>query len=89
MCTITWEGGQHRLRLAGECTQDDRDDVQAALSAYGEGDVLIVDLTAVRSLAPEVAEVIAAVCDRHGRCRTNVLRRRGTQVDRVLRELGA
>jgi hypothetical protein len=90
MCTISWEAGQHRLRLAGECTEDDKGAVEDALATYGEQHegVLIIDLTGVRTLAPEVAEVIVAACDHQDRCRVNVLRRHGTQVDRVLSEVG-
>jgi hypothetical protein len=36
-----------------------------------------------------VAEVIVAACERPDDCRVNVLRRHGSQVDQVLRTLGA
>lgn len=91
MCTISWEAGQHRLRVAGECTEQDRSAVEAAIATYGEQQegVLIIDLTGVRTLAPEVAQVIVAACGNPVGCRVNVLRRHGTQVDRVLTEVGA
>lgn len=91
MCMISWEAGQHRLRLAGECTEYDRGAVEAAIASHGEqrAGVLIIDLTGVRVLAPEVAEVIVAACGHAARTRVNVLRRLGTQVDRVLSERGA
>lgn len=90
MCTITWEAGQHRLRLAGTCDEDDRGTVEEALAAFGDqGPVLIIDLTALETLPPPVAEVIVAACDRPDDRRVSVLRRHGTDVDRVLKELQA
>ncbi|MDF1606247.1 hypothetical protein [Nocardioides sp. YIM 152315] len=89
MRAITWEPSQHRLRLAGRCGGDDLATVEEALAAVaGRRPVLILDLTAVVSLAPSVAEAIVAACDRSDGCRVSVLRRHGGDVDRVLRELG-
>jgi hypothetical protein len=89
MCTITWEERQHRLRLSGTCDEGDREAVEEALEAVGDpGSVLIVDLTAVASLAQPVAESIVTACDRTGGCRVSILRRHGSDVDRVLRSLG-
>jgi hypothetical protein len=84
MCIISWEPTQRRLRLAGPCDDQDRDAVQAALASCGEGRVLIVDLTAVTSLAPRVAEVIIAARDRNTECRVTVLRRKNSAAEQVL-----
>lgn len=87
--TITWEAGQHRLRLAGSCGEEDRSAVADALAAVGDpGRVLIIDLTAVESLARPVAEVVADICADAQDRRISVLRRHGTDVDRVLNEVG-
>lgn len=89
MGTISWEAGHHRLRLAGAWGEDERRVVEDALAAVGDpGRVLILDLTAVESLAPPVAEVVAACVATDG-CRVSALRRHGSDVDRVLSELGA
>jgi hypothetical protein len=84
MCTITWEPTQRRLRLSGHCEEQDKDAVQEALASCPEGRVLIVDLTAVTSLAPSVAEVIIAARDRSAECRVNVMRRKNSAADQVL-----
>ena len=85
MCTISWGSTQRRLRLSGPCEARDRDAVRDALaSCEGGGRVLIVDMTAVTSLAPAVAEVVLAARDRGEGCRVNVLRRKGTAVEQVL-----
>ncbi|WP_344047089.1 hypothetical protein [Nocardioides panacihumi] len=49
--------------------------------------MLIVDLTAVTSLAPAVAEVVLAARDRGEGCRVNVLRRQGSAVAQVLADI--
>jgi hypothetical protein len=90
MGTIMWEPTQHRLRLGGSCGEEDRPVVERTLAGLeDEQPVLIIDLPAVEALAPPVAEVIVAACDRPDDCRVSVLRRHGSQVDRVLRTLGA
>lgn len=89
MGTITWQAGQHRLRLAGRFEEGDRGAVEDALAAIGDpGPVFIVDLTAVDSLDPSVVEILAA-CERAEGCRVSVLRRSGSEVDRMLSERGA
>ncbi|MFC7496107.1 MULTISPECIES: hypothetical protein [unclassified Nocardioides] len=89
MCTITWEPTQRRLRLAGACTEGDRAALEDALAEVADaGPVLIVDLTAVDSLAPAAAEAIVATCGHSRGCRVSVLRRHSSDVDRVLRDLG-
>jgi hypothetical protein len=90
MCTITWESTHRRLRLAGCCEAPDREAVQDALAACEAGGrVLIVDLTAVTSLAPAVAEVVLSARDRSKGCRVSVLRRKGSAVEEVLAALEA
>ena len=90
MCTIRWESTQRRLRLAGRCEDEDREAVQDALAACeGGGRVLIIDMTAVTSLAPSVAEVILSARDLAEGCRVSVLRRKGSAVEEVLAALEA
>lgn len=90
MATITWEPTQHRLRLAGTCGEEDRPAVERTLAGLeDEQPVLIIDLTAVQDLAVPVAKAIVTACDRPDDCRVSVLRRHGSQVDDVLRRLGA
>jgi hypothetical protein len=90
MCTIRWEPALRRLRLAGPCGTEDRAAIEDALAVLDEpAPVLIIDLTAVESLTPDVAGVIIAARDRSADYRINVLRRHGSTVDRVLREMKA
>lgn len=84
-CTIRPEPGQHRIRLAGECEESDREPVVQALDEMAdEAATVILDLTAVPTLHPAVAEAIVDVRQRHANHRMSVMRRCGTQVDEVL-----
>lgn len=88
MTTLHYEASTHRIRLEGECRNDDGLALRDALEAFGPmaGDHLIVDLTAVTHIDPAVAaEVVRAVrsASRDGKQLT-LLRKDGTVVDEAL-----
>lgn len=87
MATIAYEATCHRLRVSGRCAESERSAIEDAIVECGRRErVLIVDLSAVEWLDPFVAEGIACACGRLTECRVSVLRRHGTEVDRVLKE---
>jgi anti-anti-sigma regulatory factor len=91
-CQIRIERAQHRVRIEGDCAPDDAEAVQRAITSVsdetGEPVPVIVDLSRVQRLDSEVAEAISRACE-HAECsRVSVLRRCGSEVDRVLSSAG-
>jgi hypothetical protein len=62
MTTVNYEAPGHRLRIEGQCRDDDRDTIREALDTFARqaGGHLIVDLTAVTSMDRGVAEDLVA-----------------------------
>lgn len=84
MCTIDYESDQCRLRVAGACHNLDAQQIRDAIEVFGRrGDRLIVDLTALTTLDPDVARALLDAVDGLPRPVT-VLRKHGTEVDRLL-----
>lgn len=86
MTTVRYEAGVRRLRIEGECRDDDRSTIREALDTFARlSGHLIVDLTAVTFIDQEVADELVAVA----RTRTDgatfaFLRKHGTPVDAAL-----
>jgi hypothetical protein len=88
MCTISYSAEQHRLRLEGRCGDADAERIAEAVTTLGDGaTVLIIDLTALQTLPPSVAQAMLKARDELGSCRVTMLRRAGTDVDVLLAEL--
>jgi anti-anti-sigma regulatory factor len=86
--TVRYEADTHRLRIGGECLDDDRAVVQDALDTFARlaSSHLIVDLTAVTRIDQSAANHLVASARRLRRDGGTVvfLRKHGTSVDRVL-----
>lgn len=87
MCTIDYEASHHRLRVSGRCGDDAATAIRDAIGAFGRGsDRLIVDLTALTDVTDEVAAAVVTAGDQLAPCRVTVVRKHGTDVDRLLSE---
>jgi hypothetical protein len=87
MCRIDYESSQHRLRVAGRCQAGDIGSVTDAIEAFGrKGSTLIVDLTALTGCPAELARAIMESAQSLSPRRVSVLRKHGTEVDRLLIE---
>ena len=85
MCTIDYEARHHRLRVSGRCGDDAATAIREAISTFGrDSERLIVDLTALTSLSDEVAAAIVAAGEEVSPCRVTVVRKHGSDVDRLL-----
>lgn len=87
MCTIDYEARRRRLRISGRCgSDDDAAAIRDAIDTFSrKGDTLILDLTALTDLSGDVAAVIVEAGNEVA-CDVTVLRKHGTEVDRVLTE---
>ncbi|WP_309646925.1 hypothetical protein [Nocardioides sp.] len=87
MVSISYEDSSRRVRIEGACRGEDGAAVAEALRSLPcRGGTLKVDLSATTELDTEVAAAIVAQqreAERRG-LRVNVLRRCGSEVDRVL-----
>lgn len=87
MCTIDYEASHHRLRVSGRCGDDAATAIRDAIDAFGRGsDRLIVDLTAITEVTDEVASAIVTAGEEVAPCQVTVMRKHGTDVDRLLSE---
>ncbi len=87
MTTVVYEAPGHRLRLGGQCRDDDRDAIREALGTFARqaGCHLIVDLTAVTAIDQGVAEDLVAVRSSCGDGQTFAfIRKHGTPIDEAL-----
>jgi anti-anti-sigma regulatory factor len=87
MTSIHYESGLHRLRLQGACRDTDAQAIEEALTAFAKpGTTLTVDLTAVTSLAPEVARRLVEARDQAPEQGHQValIRKAGSNADREL-----
>jgi len=85
MCRIDYEARQRRLRVAGRCLADDIKSVTDAIEAFGrDGSTLIVDLTALTACPAEFAQAVVESAGKLSPRRVNLLRKHGTEVDRML-----
>ena len=87
MCTIDYEARRRRLRISGRCGGDnDAATIRDAIDTFSrQGDKLIVDLTALTDLSDDVAIAIVEARKKVP-CDVTVLRKHGTEVDRLLSE---
>ncbi len=87
MCTIDYEAKRRRLRISGRCGGDsDAATIRDAIDTFSrKGDTLIVDLTALTGLSGAAASAIVEAREKVP-CDVTVLRKHGTEVDRLLTE---
>jgi len=85
MTTLDYEAEHHRLRITGVCRDDDAPALADVVSRLSRASVtLIVDLTAVSAMTPEVARSLVTSQTAAERCRVTLLRKSGSMVDRRL-----
>ncbi len=87
MSTLSYETQHRRLRVAGACGNDDAPRIHEAVLTFArQGDILIVDLTAVTEATSEVGRALLAAQEAADRCRVTLIRKSDSPVDSCLRE---
>lgn len=85
MCTIDYEARHHRLRVSGRCGDDAARAIREAIGRFGRGrERLILDLTALTEIGDDVAAAILAAREDVSPCLVTVVRKHGSDVDRLL-----